>query len=354
MAELNHSTLLPWHEGIWPDLVAAAAKGGGVLLSGASGHGKHWLARRFAQALLCETPLAGLHPCGHCPGCQLFKVNQHPDYAEIVPESRHDDFIRLRTEASDGSEDKEAKETRASREIRVRDIRALNQLMALSAHRGGRRVVLIWPADDMNLSAANALLKVLEEPGEGLQFLLVAAHPARLIPTIRSRINVVNCPPSSSAQAQAWLTRQGVDQADAALGLSVGAPLNAMALIRDAGRVDNLQERSAFARFLLDMAAGQTAERSGSVDKMGLGTLLQILMLVAADVLRLHQGVPAVHLAYMAEPMSRIRLADPRGLHELIAQALQLMPQADHPLNVRVQLEPLLQRWQSCFIRKAA
>ncbi len=81
--------------------------------------------------------------------------------------------------------------------ITVKNIRALKEELALSAPDGGRRAVIIDAADEMNTAAANALLKILEEPPARVTLLLVAHQPARLLPTIRSR-----CRPSSCARSR--------------------------------------------------------------------------------------------------------------------------------------------------------
>lgn len=353
MAALMHESLLPWHAALWSNLHRAAGNGAGILLAGPTGHGKHFLARRFAQSLLCEAPLPQRHPCGACAGCLLFKANQHPDYAEVVSEQHHDDFIRLRTEDTDGAEDKDKK---ISREIRIKDVRLLQRLATLSAHRGGQRVILIWPADEMNTAAANAILKMLEEPGQGLQFLLVASHPSKLLPTVRSRIKVVQCPSGPPDLAAQWLQGQGMDSAGVALGLSVGAPLRALQFLQDKAGMDSLDLRQAFLQWLVASAKaqGQGPDRPAAFDKMDLAALLQTLLLTASELVRIDQGGQVAHLGFLTADLSAITVHQPRRLHELIRYALDLMPQAEHPLNVRMQLDVLTQRWQACFMRSAA
>ncbi|WP_099828136.1 DNA polymerase III subunit delta' [Oceaniglobus indicus] len=95
--------------------------------------------------------------------------------------------------------------------ITVDEIRKLHDFFNLSASDGGRRVVIIDPADDMNTSASNALLKLLEEPPKNATLLLISHTPSRLLPTIRSRCRTLRCtplPPPDMAQA---LHAAGVD-----------------------------------------------------------------------------------------------------------------------------------------------
>jgi len=139
------------------------------LLTGRPGAGKRALAMRWAQTLLCDAQSA----CGHCQSCHWFEVGTHPD------------FMLLEGEGALGS-------------IKIEPIRTLSDKLSRHALRQGYQVVVIPDADRMTLSAANALLKCLEEPRGAVQFLLLTAHPSRLLPTIRSRMQVLPLTGSST------------------------------------------------------------------------------------------------------------------------------------------------------------
>lgn len=342
---LIHQRLLPWHETVWTDLVSLSQAGGGLLLFGPSGHGKRFLGRRLAQALLCEAPLSGFHPCGHCQGCLLFNAGQHPDFVEILPEALVDDFVRLRRE-DDEVEDKEKK---ASKEIRIKDIRNLSRMTTLTAHRGGKRVVLIWPADEMNLESSNAILKTLEEPGEGLHFILVASHPAKLIPTVRSRVKNIDCGAASLVQATQWLASQGVADSAKALGLGVGAPLKALFLSGQATRDDSVALREQCLEWLLQSALVGVKERPSALDALGLPQWLQMVLLLGYEIMRVKQGRAPAHLHWTEPQLQKIRLVDETSLPAYLETCVGFMPQASHPLNLRMQLDDLGVRWSSCF-----
>ncbi len=95
--------------------------------------------------------------------------------------------------------------------ITVEETRRLKDFLGLSAADGGWRVVIVDPADEMNVSAANALLKVLEEPPAKTVFLLVSHSPARLLPTIRSRCRTLDLAPLNADLVGRILTEIGVD-----------------------------------------------------------------------------------------------------------------------------------------------
>ncbi|MCB1745414.1 MAG: DNA polymerase III subunit, partial [Gammaproteobacteria bacterium] len=149
-----------------------------LLIHGTPGIGKSLLARAFAADLLCENTSdeGGDHraACGHCPGCRWFAGGAHPDFRRILPEALDPDHIPERGR-------------KPSREIRIDALRALGEFLTHTGHRAGWRVVIIEPADAMNVYAANALLKSLEEPGQRTLLMLVSSHPDRIVPTIRSR-----------------------------------------------------------------------------------------------------------------------------------------------------------------------
>ncbi|MDQ2994901.1 MAG: hypothetical protein M3R00_08180, partial [Pseudomonadota bacterium] len=116
-------------------------------------------------------------------------------------------------------------------------IRDLTTLVGKTAH-GSTQVVIVHPAEAMNRAAANALLKTLEEPNGSVVLILVSDHPAGLLPTIRSRCQLINCQPPSAEIAFNWLEQQlatlpkKADRPDARrlLGLADGLPYSALRL----------------------------------------------------------------------------------------------------------------------------
>ena len=109
-------------------------------------------------------------------------------------------------------------------------MRELEEFVALSAFRGGARVVLVDPAETLSIPAANALLKMLEEPGGRTWFILVTHRPDTLPATVRSRCRLVTVAAPGPAEQQRWLVAEtGVTAEDAArlVAWSGGAPLHA-------------------------------------------------------------------------------------------------------------------------------
>lgn len=202
----------PWLEPPWQRLRATRARPAqALLLAGPRGVGKGALALAWARALLCEAPLADGAACGECPACHWFATGGHPDFRLVTLQEKT------------GKEG----EIRMATAIEVDQAREAVDYVQLSTYRAGFRVVLVNPADSLNLAAANALLKVLEEPPLNTVFVLVSDQPRRLLPTIRSRCTRLDIGLPPVDQAAQWLAGQGVDDAINLLALSGGTPLAA-------------------------------------------------------------------------------------------------------------------------------
>jgi len=190
-----------------------------LLITGAQGIGKHLLALHLAQALLCETPAAGGRACGRCVACNWVERGTHPDLRVIAPVTYDDEGNATPADV-----------------IAVDAIRDLIAFALLSSHRGGAKVAVIAPAETLNASAANALLKTLEEPPPGTSLILVSSQPGRLPATITSRCHRFAAAIPDRAAAVAWLTGEKIVHPERALALAGGAPLRAVALGADASQ----------------------------------------------------------------------------------------------------------------------
>jgi DNA polymerase-3 subunit delta' len=214
-------TMSPWLQRAYTRLAEAQSEGRlphALLVCGPAGLGKRQLATLIMSRLLCQSVTANGEACGSCRSCQLRQAGSHPDLMRI------------------GLEENE-KTGKLRSEIVIQQIRALSAKLALTPQFGGAQVVIIEPAELMNNSAANALLKTLEEPHPGCLLLLVSDQPFRLPATIRSRCQRVELRLPSGNEAQQWLQAQGItaSKAEAALLAARGNPGQAMALLTAGG-----------------------------------------------------------------------------------------------------------------------
>ncbi|MCL2669321.1 MAG: DNA polymerase III subunit delta' [Syntrophaceae bacterium] len=152
--------------------------GHAYLFYGMEGIGKRTLARAFAQALNCRAPDP---PCGECLSCRKVARQNHPDFFMIRAEGQ---FIKIAT------------------------IKALQEQMIFHPLERGRRVFIIEEADRMNASAANALLKTLEEPTAGNILLLTTSRPQSLPMTILSRCQHLRLAPLPLPEVSRYLREQ--------------------------------------------------------------------------------------------------------------------------------------------------
>ncbi|PRA44580.1 MULTISPECIES: DNA polymerase III subunit delta' [Pseudomonas] len=198
----------PWQDGLWQQLAGRTQHAHAYLLHGPKGIGKRALAERLMARLLCQQP-QGLVACGQCKSCLLLKAGSHPDNYILEPEE-------------------------ADKAIKVDQVRELVGFVVQTAQLGGRKVVLIEPVEAMNINAANALLKSLEEPSGDTVLLLVSHQSSRLLPTIKSRCVQQACPLPSEAASLQWLATAlpecSEEERGELLTLAAGSPLAAVAL----------------------------------------------------------------------------------------------------------------------------
>lgn len=234
----------PWRE--WRAVLAGPRMHHGWILAGRRGIGKAAFALAAARQLVAE------------PGVQQ-PHGDHPDILvlEALPATTDDEKKR-----------EEGKPYQRKRSISVDQVRAMQHRLTTRPTLGARRAIIIDPADDLEKSAANALLKSLEEPPAGSFFILISHRPGRLLPTIRSRCRILRFPELSAEDVDTILHREApqADQAAraaavAAAGGSPGAALDFLEL--DLGAIH---------RLMLEIAEhgdGDFARRGRLADAMG-------------------------------------------------------------------------------------
>lgn len=190
-----------------------------LLFHGPVGVGKQRLALWLGQALVCSSPTAVGEPCGQCQSCRYATALGHPDVHWFFPRPRLRDTDPTTDEVV--ADYRDAISERASagglyappsgnEGIFVATVRAIVQLASVSPAMSRRKVFIIGDAERMvpqegSEFAANALLKLLEEPPSNTYLILTSSEPGGLLPTIRSRVVNVRVAPLAASDVQAFL-----------------------------------------------------------------------------------------------------------------------------------------------------
>jgi DNA polymerase-3 subunit delta' len=214
-----------WHQKNWDQIVTTRnvkQMPHAVLISGAKGIGKASFAKRLVNSLLCEAPLDDYQACDQCKSCRVRHADAHPDYYHVS--------------IADGKT-----------QIVVDQIREFNQFLHMSRSYQGYRVAFISPAESLNNNAANSLLKSLEEPSNNSVIILLTSQLSSILPTIKSRCQLLHLATPSKRHALQWLSQQSIrHNAETLLDMAAGKPLYALAL--DNG--EHFQRHSDFANDL--------------------------------------------------------------------------------------------------------
>lgn len=242
--------LYPWLSDHWSFFLRRLAQdrlAHAILVIGPSDCGQKVLAEAMVARLLCSEnePTA----CGQCRSCKLLAGGAHPDYFELQPE-----------------ED--------SKVVKVDQVRDLIAKLDLTTSVSKRKVAFIHPADSMNASAANALLKSLEEPSGDTVLILVSSNPGNLPVTIRSRCQAITVSQPDKQVVLNWLTQTSgkpQDSVVAALQAAGGSPLRAAQYL-DSPELDAYRQvREALATLLARPAsASVVGSQLGEIDPVNL------------------------------------------------------------------------------------
>jgi DNA polymerase-3 subunit delta' len=331
--------MYPWQQDAWTRLQAMRARlPHAILFHGPAGIGKADFIESFAQSLLCEDVRPDGHACGACASCGWFAQGNHPDYRRVRPEALEDEVAAGEGEDAP-AEDKKSRSKTASKEIKIEQVRALADFMNISTHRQGLRVVVLYPAESLNMPSSNALLKTLEEPPPGTVFLLASNGLDRLLPTILSRCRKFALPMPDHAEALAWLQAQGVDDADGWLREQGGAPLAALAQAETGSR----EELDGLLQILAQPSVDAALRSADKLSKAPLASLVAWQQRWLYDVFAYKlSGVIRYYPRYQRELAAlagRVHVAD---LLQVIKSTNERRAVADHPLSPKLFVEDML------------
>lgn len=337
---------LPWLRAPWTQ--AVAQQGHALLLHGPLGVGQFELAMVLAQTWLCESPVAfaegpGLpgFACGRCEACHLLGAGVHPDLMVLAPEALRDS-LGLTVSGEEGAEAASATAGKAKsggREIRVADVRRAIDWGHQTSSRGRGKVLVLHPAQALNLVAANALLKTLEEPAGALRIVLSASDPQALLPTLRSRCQRLELPLPPPELAMAWLQEQGLEGAEFLLQAAGGRPQEAWAMARDG--LD--------ARLWPELPDLVRQGRADMLHGIPVPRVVDALQKVCLDLMSRAHGAPACYFPEEALPTG----AQLQPLSAWWQQLQRTARHAEHPWNATLLVESLVLSGRRCWQARA-
>lgn len=324
-------TIYTWHSSVFHKLSQhSGALPHALLFKGPPGIGKRDFTKALAKGMLCEKTVSPLRACGSCAACHWMDSESHPDYRLLQPEA-----------VDAGSED-EPSDKKKKLNISIAKVRSLAEFINISAHRSGAKVVVIQPAEAMNVNAANALLKSLEEPPPNTYFFLVSDRPQLLPATIRSRCQQLALPPPTMQEATAWLLASGVSAPDLALAQAGGAPLLAMEL-------DNSDYWSA-RKLFLDGLSSREFDALALAERVATHPVPQIINWLqrwSYDLASLSFGQ---RLRYNPDHKDGLNYAlrrmKPLEILRFHRELVRFQRIVNHPLNPRLLIEDMLLRYE--------
>jgi len=323
--------LLPWLAA--PLAQGLALRAHALLLHGPAGVGQFELGLALATGWLCEAAEGAPRPCGLCPSCHLMAAQAHPDFHLLLPDALREPLgWGAAEEGDDGGKSAKGK-AKPSKDIRVEAVRAAIEWGQKTSSRGRAKVILVHPAQAMNLISANALLKTLEEPAGRLRLVLTAHDPEALLPTVRSRCQRLRLDLPGAAESLAWLGEQGVVRPEVLLAAAGGQPLDAAAMAADG--IDS----DAWERLPGDVRRGQAA----LVADWPLVRLVDALQKLCHDLMCLRaDAAPRYFAAAVLEPL--LRPAGPAwpALAEWSRELVQAARHDEHPWHAGLRIEALV------------
>lgn len=324
--------ILPWQQKQWMQLMRAKQEHRlphALLLTGIAGIGKAQFADAFAQALLCQQPTITGVACTKCHACRMMDGRVHPNILWIEPE-------------------------KTGQAIKVDQIRLVSDFIHQTALQGDYRIILIHPANSMNISAANALLKSLEEPTPNVILILLSDQSARLPATILSRCHRVLFSRPETNEALEWMNKSLKNSSDTLplyLSLANGAPLAALQLMKD----DSLENRESLLKGLFALAKKESdpIQLAASIEEDDSLRSIDLMLSWIMDVLRLQLSNNPTHLINhdFAESLSAIASRTHVIKNaKLMGYLQQIRTQLLNGINFNkpLLLESLFIRWMDC------
>lgn len=328
------SGIFPWQESQWQLIQKrfhTRTIPHSLLLSGPKGLGKTHFANSLARLLLCEQALINFSfACGQCKQCLWLEAGTHPNYTIISPEEE-------------------------GKLIKIEQIREIIEQLNKTSQDGNYKVVILEPIEAMNIAAANALLKTLEEPAGKVCFILISHRLFSVPATIRSRCQTINFNIPSTSVASHWIQQQiqiTDNELEILLVLTDNIPLQALNLIKN----DSIKQYESLIKAILENTPKKLSltQLANFFQGIEITNILNIFMLIIMELIRFHANQPIKLLNRYLKPQllsSKIDTLNIFELYHLLDKIYNAKRLACSKVNLNNQLllEDLIIDWQKCI-----
>lgn len=323
--------IYPWQQELWQQslqYLSSNRLAHAILVSGPSDIGKLDFCLSYIQRINCAKPTKDNYACGTCKDCHLFHARSHPDIRLI----NIDENVE---------------------QIKVDDIREINQFMTLSRHQGAYKIICINQADRMNINAANALLKTLEEPPANSVLFLISNNVSNLLATIKSRCQIWKFNLPSKQYASNWLQQKSENiNWDILLSVSGFRPLYALELYETGlgdARTMFYQEIDKLMHY-----RGKVTNLSAKLQNEALETLVNWQQSWCSDLVRCHFDKEPVTLEnpdFRRSLHSLVGRVDLQLLFRFLGKLIEFRRFSSTPLNKRLFIEDMLVQCQDILVK---
>ena len=316
-------TLYPWQEKSWSSLAQDKSKmHHAYIFVGDLGAGLHRYSNIFARSLICGNLTDTNLPCGKCHDCHLL-MTQHPNL-KIIDNSVEDS---------------------ASKNISIESIRGLKRFFELSSHKvDGKKVILINNTESLTLNAANALLKLLEEPPENSYIILTTHNVSSLLPTIVSRCSIVTCPKPTAVEAKDFLNFHGYEHLSSQLNLFNNLPLDV---------IDNQDDLGLYETIINEFEKGKNLELMKIDSKWFSGDFPSIISLFQKWLYDIFLFKLTKQFKFFGNKKENIKklsdAADISKLVKLVMNVYQVKLISNKPINKDIAFDNLMIEYKNIF-----
>lgn len=352
----SHLQIYPWQNGVWDDLIRRGLPHS-ILFYGASDIGKFEFGLTLAKFILCENK-QGIHACDECDACLWFGSGNHPDFVIAIPEElegrlnffkREDDSSSGPNKASKSSEE----DKKQSKFIRIDQIRDVISNVEIRSHRGQSKVVLVYPVDAMQSAAANSLLKTLEEPPVNVIMILIANQIDKILPTIRSRCQLLAMPNPSYEQSMDWLKKQVVHlniSADTISSILKSTGGSALKTLRILESKESSYSDERVLKFLLMAPAVNCQDILDVISSFSISEFVDTLQKLVHDLILMKAGIEPKYfpdyIKFSKDLFSRLDLNSLLIFSKILNESKK---RSSHALNNKIQIEQILVQYNNLF-----